>query len=341
MIGVILVNLGTPQSPSPLHVRQYLKQFLNDPYVIDIPAVFRWLLVEGLILRGRAVRSAEAYQKIWTERGSPLMFHTVDLAQRVGEALGAEFRVLPAMRYGQPSIEQAVHELQVQGVRKWLFVPLYPQYSYAATVTAEVEIQRVMKRLPGAPVWTVLDDFPLEEGYLASFTEVIQETARSFSPDHYLFSYHGIPERHLERGDSELAGHCLKAENCCATWGPHNRRCYRAQCFAGAHALAQRANLAPSQYTVAFQSRLGRTPWIQPFTDHVLDDLARRGVKRLAVASPSFVADCLETLEEIGLRAREQFIAAGGEDLRLVPSLNSRPSWVQAVQRRVRSHLAP
>ncbi len=336
--GVILVNLGTPDSPDVPQVRRYLKQFLNDPYVIDIPPVPRWILVNGIILRTRPAKSAEAYRKIWSERGSPLLYHTQDLGRSVQGLLGDDFHVEIAMRYGNPSIESTIQKLAEQGIEKWVFVPLYPQYSYAATVTAVVEIQKAMNDCPGE--FDILGDFPMEEGYLQAFEEVIREVHATFRPDHTLFSYHGIPERHLIRGDRELKGVCLKSSDCCATWGPHNRLCYRAQSFAGARELAKRLGLTQSQYSLSFQSRLGRTPWIQPFTDLLLDELPSKGVKRLAVACPSFVADCLETLEEIAIRAREQFIAAGGEDLVLIPSLNSRPTWAKAVADRVRVHVS-
>ncbi len=209
MTAVILINLGTPNGPAVASVRSYLKEFLSDPFVIDIPFLLRWLLLNGVILRTRPARSAAAYRKIWTSRGSPLLFHTVDLAAGVASALGPRFLVKPAMRYGQPSIENVVTQLQSQQISRWIFVPLYPQYSYAATRTAEVEIRRVMERIPQAAPWEILRDFPMEEGYLAASAEAIREAKSAFNPDHILFSYHGIPDRHLGRADSELKAHCL------------------------------------------------------------------------------------------------------------------------------------
>jgi ferrochelatase len=340
--GLVLVNLGTPDSPDVPQVRRYLKQFLSDPYVIDIPAAARWLLVNGIILRTRPRKSAEAYRKIFTERGSPLLFHTQDLTQGVKERLGPGTPVAFGMRYGNPSIESAARDLLKQGARRLVFVPLYPQFSYAASRSCEVEIERVCAQLSaeGHSLETeTLPEFPLEEGYLASFEARCRETFEAFQPDHVLFSYHGVPVRQVQRTDTTGGQHCGRSETCCDTPCPANTHCYRAQSIWGAHALAQRLGLSLSSYSIGFQSRLGRTKWIEPYTDHLLDELPKRGVRKLAVVCPSFVADCLETVEEIAIRGKEQFIAAGGEALELVPSLNAHPRWIEAVAERVRPRL--
>jgi protoporphyrin/coproporphyrin ferrochelatase len=322
--GAILLNLGTPESPSTADVRRYLREFLMDPFVIDIPAPARWLLVHGLILPRRPASSARAYAQIWTERGSPLLFHLLDLAAEVGALLGPAWRVEPAMRYGQPSLETAARRLK--GVREVVVFPLYPQYSLAATESSYQEARRVLAReLPGVPL-RLLGDFHAEPGFISSFAETIRETWTQ-GYDHLLYSFHGLPERQIRRLDS--SGHCLSRADCCDR--PAHPRCYRAQCYATARALTRALAVPADRTSVGFQSRLGRTPWIKPYTDHLYVELARQGVRRLAVACPAFVADCLETLEEVQIRGREAFRAAGGEELALIPSLNSRPSWARTV----------
>jgi ferrochelatase len=313
-------------------VRRYLKQFLSDPFVIDIPAVARFLLVRGIILPTRPPKSAEAYAKIWTDRGSPLLFHTLDLAGRVRALLGDSYVVEPCMRYGNPSVASAVLKLAQAGVGRVIALPLYPQYSLAATESSLVEIDRCLCESSlgeGIPVRQVQDFFehPL---FIDAFAARIEKSLRGFDADHVLLSFHGVPERHVRKTDPTGA-HCLAGASCCDRIVQANRKCYRAQCYATARAIASKLRLEPARWSVSFQSRLGRTPWIQPYTDVVYEELARRGVRRLAVACPAFVADCLETLEEIALRGRESFRELGGEDLLLVPSLNSEPDWARAV----------
>ncbi len=329
--GILISNLGTPDAPETAPVRRYLAQFLMDPAVVDIPAIARWLLVHGIILRTRPSKSAEAYKKIWTERGSPLLFHTLDLADRVREIVGGETPVAVGMRYGNPSIEKAVDELVARGVERIVFLPLYPQYSLAATHSSVEEFKRVIRlKAPSLPV-SIVEDFWSNEGFLESFVELGRPLLQSHAFDHVLFSFHGIPERHVIKVDASGGQHCLKSVDCCERITQANAKCYRAQSFQTAHQLAARLGLARDRYTVSFQSRLGRTPWIKPYTDFVLDELVEKGVKRLIVYSPSFTADCLETIEEIAMRGREQFVERGGEELWLVPSLNSSPSWVRSV----------
>ena len=330
-IGILLSNLGTPDAPETGPVRRYLGQFLMDPSVVDIPAIARWLLVHGIILRTRPSKSAEAYRKVWTSRGSPLLFHTLDLADRVREWVPASTVVEVGMRYGNPSIESAVEKLVAAGVEKIVFLPLYPQYSLAATFSSAEEFRRVLKvRNINLPT-QVIEDFWSDEGFLDAFAAVGQPILAEKAPDHVLFSFHGIPERHVRKTDLAGGTHCLEKGNCCERMVDANARCYRAQSFHTAHRLAEKLGLSREKYSVSFQSRLGRTPWIQPYTDIVLDELVEKGVRRLAVYCPSFVADCLETLEEIEMRGREQFQEKGGEDLWLIPSLNSSPAWAKAV----------
>jgi ferrochelatase len=327
--GYLILNLGTPESTSVSDVRRYLKEFLSDPYVIDIPAPLRWFLLNVIILPRRPAKSAEAYKAIWTQRGSPLLFHSLDLLAQVRSLLPG-IPVELAMRYGRPSADVAIRNLKESGCQRVVCLPLYPQYSLAATVTGIEWVRERSQVLAPNLEWKFINDFCLDEGFLDSFKNRIQLETQDFKPDFTLFSFHGIPERHVQKTD-HTGTHCLAQQSCCDTWGSHNRLCYRAQSYATARALARQSNLENSKWSVSFQSRLGRTPWIRPYTDQVLKDLAGQGVRRLLVVCPAFVADCLETLEEIAIRERESFIAAGGEDLRLVPSLNSGSDWAQAV----------
>jgi ferrochelatase len=332
--GVLLVNLGTPASASIRDVRRYLREFLGDPYVIDISALGRWLLLNAIILPTRPRRSAAAYQKIWTPEGSPLLVHGRALRGAMADALGGEFAIELAMRYGEPSIDGAVERLAAAEVARWVVVPLFPQYSKAATQSAIDAVERTLAGVANGPV-DVVRDFYADPGFVSAWASVARPRLDAFRPDHVLFSYHGLPERQVRATDASGA-HCLASPSCCDSVCEVNRRCYRAQCFATTRALAGALALGPEEHSVSFQSRLGRTPWIRPYTDRILPHLAERGAKRLAVLCPAFVADCLETLEEIAIRGREQWLDVGGEALELVPSLNADPAWVDALARLVR-----
>jgi ferrochelatase len=336
--GLLLVNLGTPDEPTPPAVRRYLRQFLSDPRVLDLHPVGRAALLNLVILPRRPALSAEAYQKIWDPvRGSPLLFHSQDLAERVAERLGAGWRVELAMRYGSPSIESALERLRAAHADAVVVLPLYPQYAASSTGSTLEEVYRLAGARWNTPSLTAVPPFYDQAGFITAFAAVGQPVLERERPDHILFSFHGLPERHMRKSD-ESGAHCLESAACCERIDGANRHCYRAQCYATANALAGALALDPARWSVSFQSRLGRTPWIRPYTDVVLDELAARGVKRLAVFCPAFVADCLETLEEIGIRARQQFRAAGGDDLFLIPSLNSSPAWVDAVVDLARRH---
>ena len=329
--GLLLLNLGTPDEPTTPAVRRYLREFLSDPRVLDINPVGRAALLNLIILPRRPAQSAEAYRKIWDPvRGSPLLFHSQDLTRQVSGSLGSSWRVELAMRYGRPSIADALERLRQAGVDRLTVFPLFPQYAASSTGSAlEAVLGQVAARWNVTPV-TVVSPFYDEPGFIAAFAAVGAPVIAAERPDHVLFSFHGLPERHMRKSD-ESGSHCLASPSCCDRIEGANRNCYRAQCFATARDLAAALALEPDRYTVTFQSRLGRTPWIHPYTDVVIPELAARGVRRMVVFSPAFVADCLETLEEIGIRAREQFAAAGGEALTLVPSLNSTPAWVDTV----------
>lgn len=332
--GLLLLNLGTPDEPTPPAVRRYLREFLGDPRVLDINGFARALLLNLVILPRRPKKSAHAYASIWdAKRGSPLMFHSQDLAAGVAQQLGAEWHVELAMRYAKPTIEDAIGKLAA--CEHIVALPLFPQWADSSTGTAVARITELAKAATAPPI-TFVPEFFDDPGFLGAFEEVARPILASFKPDHVLFSYHGLPERHIKKNDA--TGTTCLTTGCCERMAvPH---CYRAQCYATTKALVPRLGLAEGGYTTCFQSRLGRTPWIQPFTDVVLDEIAKKGVKRLAVMCPAFVADCLETLEEIGMRAKEQFIAAGGEELILVPSLNATRPWVEAVAQLAIKHAA-
>ena len=329
--GLLLLNVGTPNSAQTSDVRKYLRQFLMDPYVLDMPFLNRWCLVHLAILPLRPRKSAAAYQKIWTSQGSPLGFHLKELSQKIRPLLGDSWFVQGAMRYGQPSIESAFQAFRDEKIRDLTIFPLYPQYSLAATESSLQECVRLAKKLIPDARMTRVDPFYNHNLFLGSFTEVARKSLADFNYDHLLFSFHGLPERQVKRTD-KAGDHCFGSEQCCQKIGDANQNCYRAQCYSTAHRIAERLGLESTRYTVCFQSRLGRTPWIKPYTDELLREMPKKGIKRLAVICPAFVADCLETLEEIQIRGREEFIRFGGEDLKLVPSLNSSDIWVNAVR---------
>ncbi len=336
MKGLLLLNLGTPKKPETPEVRAYLKEFLMDPWVIDIPGPLRWLLVHGLILPKRPAKSAAAYRKIWTERGSPLLVHLEDLTAKVAHQLGPDWSVLAAMRYGEPSIRSGFEQLRDSGVSEITVLPLYPQYSLAATESSIRESRKISAELcPGIPLHFV-DPFYDDPLFIQSFIERAHEGLKGYLFDHVLFSFHGLPEHQVKRPDVKQT-QCLVKVECCNEETEVRRTCYRAQCLDTAKQIANGMGLQDSQYTVCFQSRLGRRPWLKPFTDELLRTLPARGIRRLAVLCPSFVSDCLETLEEIEIRGKQDYLENGGEDLKLVSSLNSSDSWVNAVAQMARA----
>lgn len=329
--GILLVNTGTTAAPTVSDTRAYLKEFLSDPRVVDMPAALRWLLLRLVILPRRSKHSAAAYRGIWTDDGSPLLAHSRALRDALRHRIaGAAVEI--GMRYGSPSMADGLDLLREAGVDRVVIAPLFPQYA-SATVGSTLERAYA---LAGAP-WNVLPlavlpPFYAEQEFLDAWAAVARPVVNEFAPDHVLMSFHGLPERHIRKSDP-TGEHCLQRPDCCRRIGPENRFCYRAQCLATARLLAGRLGLDDARYTVSFQSRLGRDPWLGPATSAVLPELPGRGARRLAVLCPSFTADCLETLEEIGMRGRDLFIGAGGEDFRLVPSLNAHSAWVEGLAR--------
>ena len=337
--AVLLLNLGTPDSPSVRDIRSYLREFLSDPRVLDMSAIGRALLLHGYILRTRPRKVAPAYRAVWTQAGSPLRVESEKLRNSVATELGSAFRVELAMRYGKPSIRSALSRLLADGADRLVVMPLFPQYTTAATGSALARVFEVLAETPaeGLPQIQTVPAFYDDAGFLASWAAIGRDRIRAFAPDHVLFSYHGVPERQIRPLD--LSGsHCLAKPDCCETLSTLNQACYRAQCFATSRGLVEALDLAATPSSVSFQSRMGLTPWIRPYTDLVVADLVEQDVRRLAVLCPAFVADCLETLEEIGIRLREQWRGLGGEDLLLVPCPNAHPTWVRAVADLVRRH---
>lgn len=336
---LFLANLGSPAEPTPQAVGPYLREFLMDHRVLDIPTILRWLLVNVAIVPRRKFRSAEAYQKVWTSAGSPLVATTGLFAEKLSHKLTEPFEVVWGMRYGTPSIRHELNRLSdsLTAQDHIYFVPLYPQYATSSTESS-LDVLRewaVAKRQACSVFY--LQDFYDADFFIQPLAANIERSRRAHSFDHILFSYHGLPERHLSK--LPKGEYCLKP-GCCDVIQDDNRLCYRAQAYRTTGRLAFHLGLKPSEYGVAFQSRLGRTPWIQPFTDEVLVDLARKGVRRLGVVCPSFVTDCLETLEEIQMAGRETFIQAGGLDLKLIPCLNDSADWVESFASAVRAGLS-
>jgi ferrochelatase len=330
MIGVLLINLGTPDAPTPEAVGRYLRQFLMDPFVIDLPAPLRWFLVNVVVVPRRKHQSASAYQKIQMPEGAPLLVYTRALATKVAAELGQDFQVEYAMRYGNPSIKSALENLKSRRVSRIIVLPLYPQYAESSFETAVVEAKRSAEEIGSQGLLTFLPPFYDNPDFIDAWAERLRTSIAPETTDHVVFSFHSVPVRHLAKFH-EAGNNFNPTAECCAEITPANQNCYRAQCFATARSIAAQLELHSDDYTVSFQSRLGRAEWIGPNTVDVFQDLARRGVKRIAVVCPTFVADCLETLEEIAIRGRETFLTAGGEDLQLVPSLNSDQEWVTTI----------
>jgi len=332
--AVLLVNLGSPDSPSVPDVRRYLNEFLMDGRVIDVAWPLRRLIV-GMILIKRPKESAHAYEKIWTKDGSPL----VATSQRVHAALRKRVSVPVelAMRYQNPSIESAVKKLAARGATEVLLIPLFPHCAMSSYETAVVRVQKVAAKFAPQMQLTVQPPFFDQPDYIAALVASAADFLKQ-DYDHLLFSYHGIPERHLRKADP-TGGHCLQAENCCETASPAQATCYRAQCFATTAAFVKLAAVPQEKYSVSFQSRLGKDPWLKPYTDYELPRLAQEGKKKMLVICPAFVSDCLETIEEIGMRGKETFLHAGGKEFAQIPCLNEHPLWIAALEKMVNQYL--
>jgi len=332
--GILLVNLGSPDSPSVPDVRRYLNEFLMDGRVLDVAWPIRRFVV-GMILIKRPRESGHAYEKIWTKDGSPL----VVTSKRLQAALQKRVRVPVelAMRYQQPSIEFAVNNLAGKGAQDVLLIPLFPHYAMSSYETAVVRVQQVAAKLAPQMKFMVQPPFYDAPEYIAALVASAADFLKR-DYDHLLFSYHGIPERHLRKSDP-TGSHCLQVENCCEVASPAHATCYRAQCFATTAAFIRLAGVPKEKHSVSFQSRLGRDPWLKPYTDYELLRLAQEGRKKLLVICPAFVSDCLETIEEIGMRGCADFMAASGKEFTRIPCMNEHPAWISALEKMVNTFL--
>lgn len=334
--GVMLVNIGTPASTAVPDVREYLRQFLGDSRVVDLNPVAKWIILNLLILPRRPKESAEAYASIWDdERGSPLLYHSVDFADKLRVALGEKYDVAVGMQYCEPNVYTAMQGFRARGVDRVVVVPMYPQYASSATGAANEIVYKAAAKVYSTPYLHTVPAFYDHPAYISAYASIIRGVIgqRCENFDHLLMSFHGVPQTHCERTD-ETGLYCQKTENCCAQIVQANRNCYRAQCYATARRIGEALDLPDGKWSIAFQSRLSAAGpvWIKPYTDYEIVNLAKAGVKRIACVVPSFTADCLETLEEIGMRGREDFIEAGGESLTLIPCLNSSDGWVDAMK---------
>jgi len=329
--GILLVQLGTPDTPSTPDVRKYLIEFLMDGRVMDIPYINRTLLVKGIIAPTRAPKSAKVYETIWDkETGSPLMYYSLLQKEALQKELGDDYHVELAMRYQNPSIDQALKNMETMLLESIRVIPLFPQYASATTgsvIDKVMELMRSWQYFPEVSFVNSYCDDPMMIEVIADHAKVHDLTKY----DHYLFSYHGLPVRQLGKVDPTGQLSCPQngCESCRAETKPY---CYLSQCHATSRAIVDKLGLQEGSYTVCFQSRLGKTPWIQPYTSDTLHDLAKRGVKKLLVFSPAFVADCIETLDEISVEYALEFKAAGGEEVQLVESLNADPKWIEALK---------
>lgn len=311
-IGVLLVNVGSPSAPTPAAVRRYLREFLGDPDVVKLNRVLWWLLLNGIILPIRSPKSAKLYQSVWTEHGSPLIHNSRLQCAALQRELGERYAVALAMRYGEPSIDSGLAELEGRGARELLLVPMFPQYSGTTTGTVEKAVKAALLRRKSKLALSVLPPHYEDRGYIAALAERLRESTAGVAVDHYLFSFHGLPERYVRDGDP-----------------------YRDQCVATMAALAAELGFTPERYTLVFQSRFGREPWLQPYAAEVAPALARKH-RSVAVLCPGFTADCLETLEEIRESLGHDFKAAGGKVWTVAPCLNDHPSWIRALAQLVR-----
>lgn len=328
--GILLLNLGSPKSTSVPDVRNYLREFLGDERVIDYPAAFRFVLLEGIVLRTRPKKSAAAYATVWTPEGAPLLVTTEKLRAKLEKATGLP--VVTGMRYGEPSCADAVKKVLELGIDDLFVMPQYPHYAMSSYETVVVKIQEELKRLAPSLKYQVLQPYFNDPAYIkALVTSARPWLEKSF--DKILFSYHGVPERHLRKGDPSKA-HCTKVPNCCSVASPCHATCYKHQCVETTRLFAEAAGLRPEQVEIAFQSRFGPEKWVPPYTDERLEALPKEGVKKLLVMCPAFTADCLETIEEISEEGKEDFLHAGGESFEQIPCLNDQDVYVNYLAKR-------
>lgn len=327
--GILLLNLGTPDSPRTGDVARYLREFLMDGRVIDIPFLPRWALVNLLITPFRAPQSAKAYQKIWTKEGSPLKVYGFEVTELLQKSLGPDYHVAFGMRYQNPSLHSALAQFKNKGFKEIIVLALYPQYASASSGSTLEKLMDEIKNWDTIPTIKIISQFFDHPLFIKAFAALGKKYLEKEKYDHCLFSFHGLPERQIFKASSD--GYC-HLDDCCKRYHSQNRYCYRAQCFETTRLLTKELDLSESQYTVCFQSRLGKDPWIKPYTDQVIADLLKRGIKNVLVFSPAFVADCLETTVEIGIEYQHLFKKLGGNRWQLVESLNNCPQWIECLK---------
>ncbi|MCE7061733.1 ferrochelatase [Dyadobacter sp. CY343] len=328
--GVLIVNLGTPDSPSVPDVRKYLREFLMDERVIDIPYLNRWFLINLIIAPFRAPKSAKVYKELWRPDGSPLKIYGYSVKEKLQKALGDEYVVELAMRYQSPSIEGALKELRKECFSEIIVVPFFPQYASASTGSVYKEVMRVVQDWEVLPEIRFVNRFLDHPKFIQGFADLAKKYMAQRKYDHFVFSYHGLPERQITKGD--VTGSFCQFGACCNQLDHRNQHCYRAQCFETTRLLVKALDLQEGTYTTCFQSRLGKTPWIKPYTDEVIPELTKKGVKNVLAFSPSFVADCLETTIEVGEEYKELFEKEGGQHWQLVESLNDSDIWIETLE---------
>lgn len=324
MKGVLLVNLGSPESPEPAVVKTYLDEFLMDKYVIDVPFLLRAFLVRGIILRKRPEKSAEAYKKVWWKEGSPLVVLSKRMHEKVRKLV--DIPVSLAMRYGKPSILSGLQELADQGVNEVLLFPLYPHHAMSSTTTVIEMAEELRKKHFPEMKFTIVPAFYNKPDYIKVLANSIQKHLKDFEYDHLLFSYHGLPERHIRKTDVTKL-HCKIDGSCCNTPSPAHEFCYRHQCYETTKLVVKALGIPEGKYSQTFQSRLAGDKWLEPYTDVEVNKMPEKGIKNLAVVTPAFVADCLETLEEIAMEAKHQFMEHGGENFLAIPCMNDGDEW--------------
>ena len=328
MKGVLLVNLGSPESPTAKDVKPYLDEFLMDKYVIDVPYLLRALLVRGIILRRRPEKSAEAYAKIWTPEGSPLIVISKKMHKKV--QVLTDIPVSLAMRYGTMTILKGLQELKDKGVNDVMLFPLYPQHAMASTTTILVLAEELRKKHFPEMKFTIVPAFYNKPDYIKALANSIKKHLGNYDYDHLLFSYHGIPERHIRKTDITKS-HCKIDGSCCNTPSPAQEFCYRHQCYETTKQVVKLLEIPEGKYSQTFQSRLAGDKWLEPYTDIEINKMPEKGIKKLAVVTPAFVSDCLETLEEIAMEANHQFKEHGGEEFMAIPCMNDEDEWCEVV----------
>jgi ferrochelatase len=331
--GVLLVNLGTPDSARPRDVFRYLNEFLTDARVIDIPWLARQILVRGLIVPRRYRASAKSYSKIWTEKGSPLLLHSLKMKEELQKQLGDQYQVALGMRYQNPTMERALNELK--HAEKIIVIPLFPQYASATTGSVHQKVMELVSKWQVIPKIHFVNSYATHPGLIEAFhVQAKKYDIKNF--DHLIFSFHGLPQRHLIKSDPH--GKCRKTKDCCKAKDAKHIYCYSMQCHNTAQAIADKLNLDKNFYTISFQSRLGKEPWMTPYTNEVIQEQLKKGHKNILVMSPSFVCDCLETIYEISMEYSDEFRHAGGDNLQLVEGLNNSPAWISTLHSLVKEH---